>query len=120
MTALFWHRRDLRINDNKGLFEALKQNEIVHPIFIFDKSILDKLPNNDQRILFIYQEIESLKKSYQNLGSDLWVYYGEPSEIIPKIAQELNCSYVYFNNDYEPYALQRDHEIQLSFLMLQM
>ena len=114
MTALFWHRRDLRIDDNKGLFEALKQNEIVHPIFIFDKSILDKLPNNDQRILFIYQEIESLKKSYQNLGSDLWVYYGEPSEIIPKIAQELNCSSVYFNNDYEPYALQRDQEIQLS------
>ena len=114
MTALFWHRRDLRINDNKGLFEALKQNEIVHPIFIFDKSILDKLPNNDQRILFIYQEIESLKKSYQNLGSDLWVYYGEPSEIIPKIAQELNCSSVYFNNDYEPYALQRDEEIQVS------
>ena len=114
MTALFWHRRDLRINDNKGLFEALKQNEIVHPIFIFDKSILDKLPKNDQRILFIYQEIESLKKSYQNLGSDLWVYYGEPSEIIPKIAQELNCSSVYFNNDYEPYALQRDQEIQVS------
>ena len=114
MTALFWHRRDLRINDNKGLFEALKQNEIVHPIFIFDKSILDKLPNNDQRILFIYQEIESLKKSYQDLGSDLWVYYGEPSEIIPKIAQELNCSSVYFNNDYEPYALQRDQEIQVS------
>jgi deoxyribodipyrimidine photo-lyase len=113
MTALFWHRRDLRINDNKGLFEALKQNEIVHPIFIFDKSILDKLPNNDQRILFIYQEIESLKKSYQNIGSDLWVYYGEPSEIIPKIAQELNCSSVYFNNDYEPYALQRDQEIQV-------
>ena len=53
MTALFWHRRDLRINDNKGLFEALKQNEIVHPIFIFDKSILDKLSNNDKRILFI-------------------------------------------------------------------
>jgi deoxyribodipyrimidine photo-lyase len=113
MTALFWHRRDLRINDNKGLFEALKQNGIVHPIFIFDKSILDKLPNNDQRILFIYQEIKSLKKSYQNLGSDLWVYYGEPSEIIPKIAQELNCSSVYFNNDYEPYALQRDQEIQV-------
>jgi deoxyribodipyrimidine photo-lyase len=114
MTALFWHRRDLRIDDNKGLFDALKQNEIVHPIFIFDKSILDKLPKNDQRILFIYQEIESLKKSYQNLGSDLWVYYGEPSEIIPKIAQELNCSSVYFNNDYEPYALQRDQEIQVS------
>ena len=114
MTALFWHRRDLRIDDNKGLFEALKQNEIVHPIFIFDRSILDKLPNNDQRILFIYQEIESLKKSYQDLGSDLWVYYGEPSEIIPKIAQESNCSSVYFNNDYEPYALQRDLEIQVS------
>ena len=29
MTALFWHRRDLRINDNKGLFEALKQNGVL-------------------------------------------------------------------------------------------
>jgi deoxyribodipyrimidine photo-lyase len=114
MTALFWHRRDLRIDDNKGLFEALKQNEIVHPIFIFDKSILDKLPNNDQRILFIYQEIESLKKSYQNLGSDLCVYYGDPLEIIPRIAEEINCSSIYYNNDYEPYALKRDENIHVS------
>ena len=113
MTALFWHRRDLRIDDNKGLFEALKQNEIVHPIFIFDKSILDKLQNNDQRILFIYQEIESLKKRYQNLGSDLCVYYGDPLEIIPRIAEEINCSSIYYNNDYEPYALKRDENIHV-------
>ena len=80
MTALFWHRRDLRIDDNKGLFDALKQNEIVHPIFIFDKSILDKLPNNDQRILFIYQEIESLKK-LRPIYDDHGIPVGDGQEI---------------------------------------
>ena len=114
MTALFWHRRDLRIDDNKGLFKALKNNKTVHPVFIFDKSILEKLPKNDQRILFIYQEIQRLKESYKNLGADLWVYYGDPLQIIPEIAQEISCSAVYFNNDYEPYALEREQNIHKS------
>ena len=118
MTALFWHRRDLRIDDNKGLFKALKNNKTVHPVFIFDKSILEKLPKNDQRILFIYQEIQRLKESYKNLGSDLLVYYGDPFQIIPKIAQEISCSAVYFNNDYEPYALEREQNIHKALVNL--
>ncbi len=108
MTALFWHRRDLRNFDNTGLFHALTENKVVHPIFIFDKNIIEKLPRDDQRILFIHQEILALKKSYKELGSDLQVYYGNPQEIIPKIALEKKCSAVYFNKDYEPYARERD------------
>jgi len=38
--ALFWFRRDLRLYDNHGLFEALQANEAVLPIFIFDPAIL--------------------------------------------------------------------------------
>ena len=61
MKAIFWHRRDLRINDNAGLFKALKNSNSVIPVVIFDKNILKELPENDQRVLFIHQEIESLK-----------------------------------------------------------
>lgn len=111
MTVLFWHRRDLRIEDNAALFQALGNNKVVHPIFIFDKKIVDKLPRNDQRILFIYQEIQALKNSYKKLGSDLQVYYGIPQDLIPKIASEKKCSTVYFNKDYEPYARERDKMI---------
>jgi deoxyribodipyrimidine photo-lyase len=106
--VLFWHRRDLRIDDNAGLYKALKSGGKVQPIFIFDKNILDKLPANDQRVLFIHQEISKLKKHYQDLGSDLKVMYGLPLEIIPRLVEEHEITSVFSNRDYEPYALERD------------
>ncbi len=109
--VLFWHRRDLRIEDNAGLFKALKENDQVQPVFIFDSMILSELPRNDQRVRFIHQEIQSLKKEYQKMNSDLLVYFGNPLELIPSIAKELGCSAVYTNRDYEPYALERDKKI---------
>jgi deoxyribodipyrimidine photo-lyase len=106
--SLFWHRRDLRINDNAGLFKALKSSDQVQPIFIFDRNILDLLPKNDQRVLFIYQYVSALKESYRKLGSDLWIFYGKPLEIIPELCENKGFDNVYTNRDYEPYALERD------------
>lgn len=61
---LFWFRRDLRLDDNAALYFALKDKNPVIPIFIFDKHILDKLENReDKRVTFIY---EALKKSGTN------------------------------------------------------
>lgn len=109
--AIFWHRRDLRTTDNAGLYKALKSGLKVKPIFILDKNILDKLPENDQRILFIHQELHRLKLEYQNLGSDLQVYYGTPSEIWKLIVENQSIAQVYTNRDYEPYALYRDQAV---------
>lgn len=109
--ALFWHRRDLRIEDNAGLYKALKSGLKVQAIFIFDKNILDKLPKNDQRVLFIHQEINRLKDEYQQLGSDIKVFYGKPLEILPRIVEEHGIEKVFTNRDYEPYALERDASI---------
>jgi deoxyribodipyrimidine photo-lyase len=109
--SIFWHRRDLRIEDNAGLFKALQTCNSVQPIFIFDKNILDKLSRKDQRVLFIHQYVSKLKLAYQNFGSDLWVFYGNPFEIIPKITNENAVETVFTNRDYEPYALERDKAI---------
>lgn len=111
MTSIFWHRRDLRIHDNAGLFKALNASQFVQSIFIFDSTILSKLSKNDQRVLFIYQEIEKLKAEYISFGSDLKVYFGDPIAIIPEIINEFNAKSLFTNRDYEPYALQRDHII---------
>jgi len=109
--VLFWHRRDLRLEDNAGLYKALKENDTVQPIFIFDQNILAELPRNDQRLRFIHQEIQKLKVQYQAYGSDLKVCVGNPNELISKIASDLHCTKVYTNRDYEPYALERDKTI---------
>ena len=109
--SLFWHRRDLRIHDNAGLYKALNSSRGVQPIFIFDNQILQFLPKNDQRVLFIYWEIEKLKEEYFKYGCDLKVYFGNPTELIPKIAEEVQAEAVFTNRDYESYAIERDRAI---------
>ncbi|WP_341902779.1 deoxyribodipyrimidine photo-lyase [Fluviicola taffensis] len=109
--TLFWHRRDLRISDNAGLFKALKHGEKVQPIFIFDTQILQRLPKNDQRILFIHQTIEELSASYKKLGASLWVFHGNPTQLIPELVQKHAVQNLFCNRDYEPGAIQRDQFI---------
>ena len=109
--VIFWHRRDLRVEDNAGLSKALQNNKNVQPIFIFDKNILDELPKNDQRVRFIHQEIEAVKSAYQSAGSDLWVFYGKPIEVFEKLLQAHPIEKVYTNRDYEPYAKARDKAV---------
>ena len=111
--AIFWHRRDLRLEDNAGLYHALKSGLPVLPVFIFDKNILDKLEDKaDKRVDFIYQQLSLLKKKLTELGSDMRVYYGEPMDVWKTITTEYNVAQVYTNHDYEPYALQRDEEVR--------
>lgn len=106
--TLFWHRRDLRIHDNAGLFNALKHGRKVQPIFIFDTNILSKLPKNDQRVLFIFQTISELRDAYRKLGASLWVFHGDPMQIVPELVGKYAIEKVFCNRDYEPEAIKRD------------
>lgn len=109
--SVFWHRRDLRLSDNAGLFKALKGSDPVQPLFIFDKTILEKLPKKDLRVQFIYDYVQKLKEEYNRLGVDLWVYFGNPEDVFREILLLEKVSTVYTNRDYEPYALERDKAI---------
>lgn len=111
MKSIFWHRRDLRISDNAGLFKALTNSSQVIPIFIFDSTILDRLPRNDQRVRFIHKNITELKENYRKNGSDLLVFHGDPKLIIPEICKKEQIRSVFTNRDYEPSALERDKYI---------
>ncbi len=104
-SAIFWFRRDLRLQDNVGLYHALKENESVLSVFIFDSEILDKLEDKtDLRVSFIHQSLMLMQKQLKEMGSSLLVLQGNPIEIFKK----LNPKAVYTNHDYEPYAKQRD------------
>ena len=109
---LFWHRRDLRIADNSGLFKALTSEHKIQAVFIFDSNILNLLSDKeDARITFIYREISRLKAEYQSLGADLLVLYGDSIELIPQLALEMGADVVFTNRDYEPKAVLRDTRI---------
>ena len=109
--TIFWFRRDLRVDDNIGLFHALSSGEPILPIFIFDETILSELPKNDARVTFIYELVEKIQTELAKKGKSLAVFYGEPKNIFEKLIQENQISAVYTNHDYEPYARKRDKEI---------
>lgn len=113
---IFWFRRDLRIADNAALFYALKADKPVLPLFIFDKSILDKLEDKDDaRLTFLHQEVEKLKTECINNHSDIHVAYGLPLQIWQNLIDTYTITAVFTNHDYEPYAIQRDSELAKLF-----
>lgn len=110
---LFWFRRDLRLQDNAGLYQALRAEKPVVPIFIFDQHILDKLEDtSDRRVAFIYAAIQEIQTALVKLGSSLEVYYGKPTEVFEKLLAKYQVDTVFLNHDYEPYATERDASIQ--------
>jgi deoxyribodipyrimidine photo-lyase len=108
---IFWFRRDLRLEDNKGLNEALKSDETVLPIFIFDSYILNQLEKDDARVSFIHDLLSKINNTLQENGKSLAIFYGEPIDVIKKLISENKIKNLYANRDYEPYARQRDKAI---------
>lgn len=112
MITLFWFRRDLRIDDNAGLYYALAHSGNVLPVFIFDKHILDRLEDkSDQRVAFIHRELTELKRQFESMGSSLKIDYGYPEEVFSRLISEYSVRAVYANHDYEPYARERDEKV---------
>jgi deoxyribodipyrimidine photo-lyase len=108
---VFWFRRDLRLGDNAGLYAALSSGIKVLPLFIFDSEILEKLPcKKDKKVSFIHSALD-------NLGIKLLCFYGKPQDALEWIASDkaINNFYridtVFCNEDYEPYATERDNMV---------
>lgn len=106
--SIFWFRRDLRLEDNVALYHALQSDSPVIPLFIFDTDILNSLPKNDARVGFIHESLEKINSKLKNFGSSLLIKKGNTIEVWKSLFQDFTISAVFYNKDYEPYAIQRD------------
>ncbi|MER3318130.1 MAG: deoxyribodipyrimidine photo-lyase [Allomuricauda sp.] len=110
---LFWFRRDLRLDDNVGFYQALQKDIPVLPIFIFDTEILENLPKTDARVSFIYEQIQKISNQLStNYDSGIAQFHDSPKAVFKKLMEEYNIEAVYTNHDYEPYAKKRDSQIK--------
>ena len=110
---IFWFRRDLRLDDNAGLYHALKEEKPVVPVFIFDRNILDELEDRrDLRVEFIHATVCEIRESLEKIGSTIDVRYGFPGQIWKQLLKDYTIQNVYANHDYEPYAKVRDAEVK--------
>ena len=109
---IFWFRRDLRLHDNACLYQALRDNNPVIPIFIFDKNILDKLDNKeDRRVTFIYESLKEIDVKLRSEGSLLEIFYDYPEKVFSQLLSKYTIQKVFTNHDYDPYAIERDAAI---------
>ena len=110
---IFWFRRDLRLDDNVGFYNALKSEHPVLPIFIFDEEILKKLPKDDARITFIYETLQKMRTKLEDKNtSSIAMFHGKPATIYKNLLEKYKIDTVFTNRDYEPYAKERDDKIQ--------
>lgn len=110
--AVFWFRRDLRLDDNRGLFEALKASSRVLPLFIFDDDIIRGLPSDDHRVAFIHDTLAGMYEQLQKLGSGMLVRKGRPHEVFLQLMNDYAIEAVYANGDHEPYGQLRDEKVR--------
>ena len=115
-SGLVWFRRDLRATDNAALFQALKNCNKVHCVFVFDTDILDALPRADRRVEFIRESLVDLDRQLQTLAghpsAGLIVRHGKAREEIAKLAHHLGVQSVFANHDDEPQSLTRDAKVR--------
>ncbi|WP_366183924.1 deoxyribodipyrimidine photo-lyase [Flavobacterium ovatum] len=106
--SFFWFRRDLRLDDNVGLFHALRSIYPVIPIFIYDDVILENLPKDDARVTFIYESLTEINAELDAVGSSLLIKKGETKIVWESLLQEFDVQEVFWNKDYEPFGIARD------------
>ena len=110
---IFWFRRDLRIDDNQGLFQALNAGLPMVPVFIFDPAILSQFPNpNDARLTFIHRCITDLNREFEKHGSSLQVYFSSPEVVFKQLTVKYSVECVFTNTDYESVAIERDLKVE--------
>jgi len=115
--ALVWFRRDLRAYDHAALSRALQRSRTVYCVFVFDTEILDELVDRrDRRVEFVWHSVRELSETLRGLGGALWILHGRARDEVPALAQRLQVRAVYTNRDYEPAALERDHDVERQLL----
>ncbi len=107
--SIFWHRRDLRIDDNIGLFEATKNSKNLIGLYILDPYLLNlNRTTSEAKNWFLGESLLELQKNWLNRGSRLLILNGDPVKLISKLAYLIQAECIYWNENIEPYEINRD------------
>ena len=111
--GLFIFHRDLRIRDNIGLIEASKKCENLYTCFIFTPEQVGSNPyKSNNSVQFMIESLDELRDDIAKTGGELMLFYGKQKEILSHLISDLSIEGVFFNEDYSPYAVDRDEETE--------
>jgi deoxyribodipyrimidine photo-lyase len=115
--GIFLFHRDLRIQDNIGLIQTIKNCKHIYPVFIFTpEQVGSSNPyKSNNAVQFMIESLEDLNDEIHKYSSHsntkLNVFYGNTNKVIKECIDKWNIEYICFNKDYTPYAIERDNKL---------
>jgi len=103
--AVLWFRRDLRLGDHPALLAAAGQGDVV-PLFVVDPRLWD--PAGAPRRAWL---VRSLRALSADLDGGLVVRTGDPRDVVPALAAEVDADAVHVTADAGPYGRERDQDV---------
>jgi deoxyribodipyrimidine photo-lyase len=111
--SLFIFRQDLRLEDNKGLIEALKASTWVIPCYIFDPRDMAERYQTKEQAQFLVESLEDLKVQLEKKGGHLYIVYGETERVVRQVVKEINIDAVWLNHLSRSSRRERDWALEL-------
>jgi deoxyribodipyrimidine photo-lyase len=114
-TSLVWFRRDLRLADHVALERAARASERIVCAFVLDPSLLRGATMGPPIVAFFFDSLAELRASLRERGSDLALLEGDAGMQLLALAERTEAQALFFNVDYEPFALERDRAVGEAF-----
>lgn len=88
--TVHWFRNDLRLDDNAVFNRAAEASDELVGIYIFDELNFERGIHGGQkmhsrRAFFLWQSVMELRESMRNRGSELYVFKGNPVQILKEL-----------------------------------
>ncbi len=111
---LIWLRNDLRLHDHEPIFKALQNTKNVFLCYCIDNTNFEDIIFTENiegkkkagfkkigffRAKFLLESLENLRQNAKKIGGNLIIRIGNSVDIIPQIAQELQCQAVYMHQE---------------------
>ncbi|MBK5108134.1 MAG: deoxyribodipyrimidine photo-lyase [Anaerolineales bacterium] len=110
-TNIWWIRRDLRLEDNQALSDAISSADNVIPLFILDPKLIASSKSGSKRFAFLGNSLDALDKDLRTRGSRLVLRRGTPVDVLTVLAWENQVNQIFAEADYSPYARRRDEQV---------
>lgn len=106
---MVWFRRDLRLTDNPAWADACRTGEPICALYVLDPRLLATAGSFRRERFFGH--LVALDSQLREIGGRLRLEHGDPTEVVPRLAEQLSISTVIINADTTPYARQRDGSV---------
>lgn len=110
--SIHWFRKGLRLHDNPALLAAIKDAELLWPVYVLDPWFAKNAKVGVNRWRFLMESLIDLDASLSKLGSRLFVARGSPEVVIPDLIDRWNITKLTYEYDSEPYARDRDIKVE--------